>query len=153
MPTENRSSNTDPRDVFIRLNPLGLGEAELRKDSTGFVDQRTHSDYLLFLAGYRESHPEPRHHAEPIAWMVGTAIWWHKDGAERDYEERSEPMIPLGPCDSPSEIARVTAQFKEWQASLTATTAKPPTSAMNCADNSTKRADCCIPRAFGSQTG
>ncbi|SPO56239.1 conserved protein of unknown function [Pseudomonas sp. JV551A1] len=57
MPTENRSSNTDPRDVFIRLNPLGLGEAELRKDSAGFEDQRTHSDYLLFLAGYRETHP------------------------------------------------------------------------------------------------
>ncbi|CAB5622281.1 hypothetical protein [Pseudomonas asiatica] len=65
MPTENRSSNTDPRDVFIRLNPLGLGEAELRKDSTGFEDQRTHSDYLLFLAGYRETHPEPQHHTDP----------------------------------------------------------------------------------------
>ncbi|MDD1981154.1 hypothetical protein [Pseudomonas asiatica] len=65
MPTENRSSNTDPRDVFIRLNPLGLGEAELRKDSTGFEDQRTHSDYLLFLAGYRETHPEPQPHADP----------------------------------------------------------------------------------------
>ncbi|MFG0529327.1 hypothetical protein ACF8FB_03135 [Pseudomonas sp. yb_2] len=65
MPTENRSSNTDPRDVFIRLNPLGLGESELRKDSTGFEDQRTHSDYLLFLAGYRETHPEPQHHTDP----------------------------------------------------------------------------------------
>jgi hypothetical protein len=65
MPTENRSSNTDPRDAFIRLNPLGLGEAELRKDSTGFEDQRTHSDYLLFLAGYRETHPEPQHHTDP----------------------------------------------------------------------------------------
>ena len=75
MPTENRSSNTDPRDVFIRLNPLGLGEAELRKDSTGFEDQRTHSDYLLFLAGYRETHPEPlqhteQHQGEPVAWQV-----------------------------------------------------------------------------------
>ncbi|MEX5320405.1 hypothetical protein WCE04_13785 [Pseudomonas shirazica] len=72
MPTENRSSNTDPRDVFIRLNPLGLGEAELRKDSTGFEDQRTHSDYLLFLAGYRETHSESlqhteQHQGEPVA--------------------------------------------------------------------------------------
>ncbi|WP_232968567.1 hypothetical protein [Pseudomonas putida] len=57
MPAENRSSNTDPRDVFIRLNPLGLGEADLRKDSTGLEDPRTHSDYLLFLAGYHESQP------------------------------------------------------------------------------------------------
>ncbi|MDT3749598.1 hypothetical protein F9Z43_09025 [Pseudomonas monteilii] len=72
MPTENRSSNTDPRDVFIRLNPLGLGEDELRKDSTGFEDQRTHSDYLLFLAGYRETHSESlqhieQHQGEPVA--------------------------------------------------------------------------------------
>ena len=75
MPTENRSSNTDPRDVFIRLNPLGLGENELRKDSTGFEDQRTHSDYLLFLAGYRESHPEPQPAASigPITESSGPA--------------------------------------------------------------------------------
>ncbi|MCE5988491.1 hypothetical protein LVV83_15775 [Pseudomonas sp. LM20] len=75
MPTENRSSNTDPRDVFIRLNPLGLGEEELRKDSTGFEDQRTHSDYLLFLAGYRESHPEPQPAASigPITESSGPA--------------------------------------------------------------------------------
>ncbi|WP_406834024.1 hypothetical protein [Pseudomonas asiatica] len=64
MPTENRSSNTDPRDVFIRLNPLGLDEKDLRKEGTGFEDPRTHSDYLLFLVGYRESHPEPQRHAE-----------------------------------------------------------------------------------------
>lgn len=117
MPTENRSSTIDPRDLFIRLNPLGLDEKDLIKDSTGFEDQRTHSDYLLFLAGYRETHAEPQHHPEPIAWMVGTAIWWQKPGAERDSEERGEPMVPLGPCDSPSEIARLTAQFKDWQAS------------------------------------
>ena len=148
MPTGNRSSNTDPREVFIRLNPLGLGEAELRKDSTGFEDQRTHSDYLLFLAGYRESHPEPQQHAgpdssppcdycgitldyhpwhgsgmvngvenrhihdcdgcrgrlpahqgprhpEPIAWMVGTAIWWTKEEAEQDAVEVGQTMVGL----------------------------------------------------------
>ncbi|AEJ11802.1 MULTISPECIES: hypothetical protein [Pseudomonas] len=81
MPTENRSSNTDPRDVFIRLNPLGLGEAELRKDSTGFEDQRTHSDYLLFLAGYRETHAESLQHteqhqggSEPVAVLYANGI-------------------------------------------------------------------------------
>jgi hypothetical protein len=80
---------------------LGLRPAEFEVDS------------WHHLAG----EPTPQTHPEPIAWMVGTAIWWHKAGAERDSEERSEPMVPLGPCDSPSEIARVTAQFKEWQAS------------------------------------
>jgi len=97
MPTENRSSNTDPRDVFIRLNPLGLGEAELRKDSTGFEDQRTHSDYLLFLAGYRETHSGPQPIPEPIAWMVGTAFWWTKEEAERDAAATGLPIVGLGP--------------------------------------------------------
>ncbi|MBC3420489.1 hypothetical protein [Pseudomonas sp. RW3S2] len=45
--------NTDPRDVFVSLNPLGLGERELEKDKTGFADARTHNDYLVFLAGYK----------------------------------------------------------------------------------------------------
>ncbi|QOE11051.1 hypothetical protein IE322_05495 [Pseudomonas asiatica] len=104
MPTENRSSNTDPRDVFIRLNPLGLGEEELRKDSTGFEDQRTHSDYLMFLAGYRETHAEPQPHPEPIAWMVGTAFWWTKEEAERDAAATGLPMIPVGPMTGAGDI-------------------------------------------------
>ncbi|MGJ7548214.1 hypothetical protein [Pseudomonas alloputida] len=45
--------NTDPRDVFVSLNPLCLGERELEKDSTGFAHMRTHNDYLVFLAGYK----------------------------------------------------------------------------------------------------
>lgn len=43
----------DPRDLFVRLNPLGLDERDLEKDSTGFADDRTHNDYLVFLAGYK----------------------------------------------------------------------------------------------------
>ncbi len=105
MPTENRSSNTDPRDVFIRLNPLGLGENELRKDSTGFEDQRTHSDYLLFLAGYRETHAEPQPHPEPIAWMVGTAFWWTKEEAERDAAETGLLVVPVGPMTGTGDIS------------------------------------------------
>ncbi len=45
--------NIDPRDLFVSLNPLGLDERELVKDSTGFADNRTHDDYLVFLAGYK----------------------------------------------------------------------------------------------------
>ncbi|MFJ4454435.1 hypothetical protein ACIP1G_11160 [Pseudomonas sp. NPDC089392] len=108
MPTENRSSSTDPRDLFISLNPLGLDEKDLRKDSTGFEDQRTHSDYLLFLAGYRESHPEPQPHAEPIAWMVGTAFWWTKEEAERDAAAAGMPIVGLGPMTTSVETERLT---------------------------------------------
>lgn len=45
--------NTDPRDLFVSLNPLGLDERELVRDKTGFADTRTHNDYLMFLAGYK----------------------------------------------------------------------------------------------------
>ncbi|PVZ43960.1 hypothetical protein [Pseudomonas sp. CC120222-01a] len=66
--------NTDPRDVFVSLNPLGLGERELKKDKTGFADMRTHNDYLVFLAGYK----------------AGTV-----DGEEREYQ-RHRPMNAEG---------------------------------------------------------
>ncbi|MBK4989818.1 hypothetical protein [Pseudomonas sp. S36] len=90
-------TTTDLRDHFIRLNPLGLDEKDLRKGSTGFEDPRTHSDYLLFLARFRESHPEPLQNAEPIACMVGTAFWWTKEEAERDAAETGLPIVGLGP--------------------------------------------------------
>lgn len=141
MPTENRSSNTEMVSVppYIGQEPLvgryypaqcrrcgwvGSSE-ELTEDDAqctrdvgdrlclGDCDELECHDLLNII----QAMAVPQPHPEPIAWMVGTAIWWHKDGAERDSEERSEPMVPLGPCDSPSEIARVTAQFKEWQAS------------------------------------
>lgn len=112
MPTENRSSDTDPRNVFIRLNPLGQGDADLRKDSTGFEEPRTHSDYLLFLAGYRESRPEPQPHPEPIGWMVGTAIWWAKEEAERGAAETGLPIVGLGPMTEAAEVARLREALK-----------------------------------------
>lgn len=43
----------DPRDLFVSLNPLGLDDSELEMDSSGFADQRTNGDYLVFLAGYK----------------------------------------------------------------------------------------------------
>lgn len=45
--------NSDPRDLFVSLNPVGLDERKLVKGSTGFTDTRTHNEYLLFLAGYK----------------------------------------------------------------------------------------------------
>lgn len=135
MPTENRSSNTDPRDVFIRLNPLGLGENELRKDSTGFEDQRTHSDYLLFLAGYRETHPEPlqhteQHQGEPVAWRIPVSGSWFYDtkreACEREYadyrsaftaeelaEEDTHAPEPLYTHADPGEVERLRAELVE----------------------------------------
>lgn len=42
------------------------------------------------------SHPgQP--HAEPIAWMVGTAFWRTKEEAERDAAETGLPIVAIGP--------------------------------------------------------
>lgn len=42
----------DPRDLFIAANPVGASEGELLKGPvSGFVDDRVHADYLIFLAG------------------------------------------------------------------------------------------------------
>lgn len=41
--------------------------------------------------------PAPQHHAEPIAWMVGTAFWRTKEEAERDSAATGLPIVGLGP--------------------------------------------------------
>lgn len=111
MPTENRSSNTEmvsvPRELADRI------QQRLDLAASAFKAAKPERDQFRALL----AHPTPHPHAEPIAWIVGTAIWWHKPGAEQDSAKTGEPMVPLGPCDSPSEIARLTAQFKDWQAS------------------------------------
>ena len=48
----------DPRDLFVKLNPTGACGAELEMERGGFVDHRTHSEYLIFLAGYRAANPD-----------------------------------------------------------------------------------------------
>ncbi|EPN6724790.1 hypothetical protein ACT2UN_000870 [Pseudomonas putida] len=53
--------------------------------------------------GQLPSHPG-QHHAEPMAWMVGNAIWWDKAGAERDSAEVGLPVIALGPIADPGEV-------------------------------------------------
>ncbi|WP_323115424.1 hypothetical protein [Pseudomonas guariconensis] len=41
---------------------------------------------------------------EPIAWMVGTAIWWTKEEAERDAAEAGLPIVGLGPMTDTGSI-------------------------------------------------
>lgn len=50
VPTENCP---DPRDSFIKINPIGASAVELEKGRNGFVDERTQGDYLIFLAGFK----------------------------------------------------------------------------------------------------
>lgn len=55
--------------------------------------------------------PAPQPHAEPIAWMVGTAIWWTKEAAERDAAATGLPVVPVGPIVDTTQRLRAALKF------------------------------------------
>jgi carbon storage regulator len=46
------AAQLDPRDLFIKANPMGASDDELAKGRHGFVDDRIHGDWLIFKAGF-----------------------------------------------------------------------------------------------------
>ncbi|EKT4561847.1 DUF3850 domain-containing protein [Pseudomonas putida] len=89
-----------------------LREIDDARDYTGTVLRRTIThvqknyglpDHLCVLS-YGQPAPQP--HPDPIAWMVGTAIWWTKEEAERDAAATGLPVIPVGPMVDTAEIER-----------------------------------------------
>ncbi|MCX2814953.1 MULTISPECIES: Lar family restriction alleviation protein [unclassified Pseudomonas] len=126
MPTENRSSNTE---MAAKLNPCpfcGQQDAfveQLDSDASVVICQGRIDEYSACLARgpvgvqQHECEDQPgrdqavkewnkraaaQNHPEPLAWMVGTAIWWTKEEAERDAAEVGLPMVGLGPMKEPS---------------------------------------------------
>lgn len=128
MPTENRSSNTEMVSVppYIGLEPLvgryypakcrrcgwvGSSE-ELTEDDAqctrhvgdrlclGDCDELERHDLLSII----QAMAAPQPHAEPIAWMVGTAIWWTKEEAERDAAATGLLVVPVGPMTGTGDI-------------------------------------------------
>jgi hypothetical protein len=91
MPTENRSSNTEmvsvPRELANRI------QRRLDLAASAFKAAKPERDQFRALL----AQPAPQPHPEPIAWMVGTAIWWTKEEAERDAAEVGQPVVGLGP--------------------------------------------------------
>ncbi|HDS1729154.1 hypothetical protein [Pseudomonas putida] len=91
MPTENRSSNTrEQLDALWR----DIQDSALRSEDP---------PHIRFAAALLA--PQP--HAEPIAWMVGTAIWWTKEEAERDAAATGLPIVGLGPMTGAAEVERL----------------------------------------------
>ncbi|WP_236171562.1 hypothetical protein [Pseudomonas qingdaonensis] len=113
MPTENRSSNTEMAadqlppcadDVFKNgVSACLVGDVPKHAAETicqslsaitgwkidwHYIGGRTHIKALAPVA-----QPNP----EPIAWMVGTAIWWTKEEAERDAAATGLSIVGLGP--------------------------------------------------------
>ena len=49
---------------------------------------------------------------DPIAWMVGTAIWWIKEEAERDAAATGKAITPFGPLIDTGEVERLRKALK-----------------------------------------
>ncbi|WP_236183174.1 hypothetical protein [Pseudomonas juntendi] len=89
MPTENRSSNTEM--VSVQATIESLEEAYAGDSALGFMNDAAQLLRQLKAISTLQPHPEP------IAWMVGTAIWWTKEEAERDAAEVGQTVVGLGP--------------------------------------------------------
>lgn len=95
-----------------------LREIDDAREYTGTVARRTIThvqkhyglpDHLCVLS-YGQPAPQP--HPEPIAWMVGTAIWWTEEEAERDAAETGLPIVGLGPMTDSAEVERLREALK-----------------------------------------
>ncbi|WP_313317786.1 hypothetical protein [Pseudomonas sp.] len=107
MPTENRSSNTEtvsvPRELAERI--------QQRLDLSASAFKAAKPDRYQFRALLAQPAPQP--HAEPIAWMVGTAIWWTKEEAERDAEATGLPIIGLGPMPDTGTVDQLSQIIRD----------------------------------------
>lgn len=146
MPTENRPSNTETVSVppFIGIKPLvgryyparcrrcgwvGSSE-ELTEDEAqctrdagdrlclGDCDELGCDDLLRIIQAMSMS--AQQHQGEPIAWMVGSAIWWSKPEAEVDAKLVGEPVIPIGPLADAGEVERLRLEIEQLRFSLEA---------------------------------
>ncbi|WP_312146593.1 hypothetical protein [Stutzerimonas kunmingensis] len=104
MPTENRSSTIEQHDHIegiIDMVSVPRSLAERIKKTCMFT--LLEADYEELRMALGKAAPQP--HPEPIAWMVGTAIWWTKEEAERDAAEVGLPVVGLGPMTESSAPA------------------------------------------------
>ncbi|MFV7441054.1 hypothetical protein ACLPJF_22050 [Pseudomonas vlassakiae] len=105
MPTENRSSNTEM--VSLSRDLIDLTLAHLPNDSAAKWELHE------VLA-----QPSPQPHPEPIAWMVGTAIWWTKEEAERDAAATGKTITPFGPLTGSADIEQLREVIKHSDAQI-----------------------------------
>lgn len=100
MPTENRSSNTE----MVSVQAVhGLAE-KVREamDRQACPNAWMVIAYEAVVANFPKPAPQPN--PEPIAWMVGTAIWWTKEDAERDAAATGLLVVPVGPMTGAGDI-------------------------------------------------
>ncbi|MBF8652013.1 hypothetical protein IRZ81_14540 [Pseudomonas putida] len=121
MPTENRSSTIEQHDHVEGIIDMVSVPREIIEFAAGLkwhayksgTEQK--DDQLQALSKLRAilAKPSPQPHADPIAWMVGTAIWWTKEEAERDAAAMGLPVVNLGPCAGLGDHERLRTELVE----------------------------------------
>jgi len=107
MPTENRSSNAEMVSV-----PAAHDLASKVREA---MDRQACPNAWMLIA-YEAvvknfPAPAPQPHPEPLAWMVGTAIWWTKEEAERDAAATGLTIVGLGPMTGAAEFERLQVEL------------------------------------------
>ncbi|MDM3885955.1 hypothetical protein QSV36_10130 [Pseudomonas sp. BCRC 81390] len=115
MPTENRSSNTEPQQIeaagaaMTQIRTM-LGREQRPDQVAAALEACDWSDTPIgnkaIILSAIQALRAPQPHPEPIAWMVGTAIWWTKEEAERDATATGLPIVGLGPMTGSGEVER-----------------------------------------------
>lgn len=100
MPTENRSRNTEMVSVPRQMLERATDNKYLEKERISI-----HRHEALFALRGLLANPAPQPHPEAIAWMVGTALWWTKEEAERDAAATGKPIVPFGPMTAACSLA------------------------------------------------
>ncbi|MGF6392134.1 hypothetical protein [Pseudomonas plecoglossicida] len=133
MPTENRSHDADgwiACDDGLHLIQMdknlshygwvfrkvdgGLPYSVRESTSHEMAHAQARQHLRIGVAQIAGQAPAPQPHPEPIAWMVGTAIWWTKEEAERDAEATGLPIVGLGPMTDTSELEQLVAANTEY---------------------------------------
>ncbi|ORL69711.1 hypothetical protein B7H19_09475 [Pseudomonas putida] len=104
MPTENRSSNTELSKIVTEaLVGMVFGVTGMKPPTgeplPGFIQAPI--DRAVTRISDLLAQPARQPHPEPIAWMVGTAIWWTKEQAEQDAKLAGLPVVAVGPIAEP----------------------------------------------------
>ncbi|MFK2915304.1 hypothetical protein [Pseudomonas sp. 3HC3] len=117
MPTENRSSTIEQHDHIEGIIDMVSPPAahDLARKVREYMDRQACPNAWMVIA-YEAvvknfPAPAPQPHPEPIAWMVGTAIWWTKEEAERDAAATGLPIVGLGPMTGATEVERLRVEL------------------------------------------
>lgn len=114
MPTENRSSTIDQHDHIEGIIDMVSVPRVLTREMLNGVCMHPDLARSLWSALLKNApKPAPQSHAEPIAWMVGTAFWWTKEEAERDAAAMGLPVVTLGPCAGLGDHERLRTELVE----------------------------------------